>query len=102
MNRRADRGDDEGNADGQQGGRIIIVMKIEISSDSSSHNQTEMRVKMGIRAEELMKAALTGINRADGEKNKQAGSERTKGGGTAWASVDEVRSCARERRQRKQ
>ena len=49
-----------------------------------------------------MKAALTGINRADGEINKQAGSERTKGGGTAWASVDEVRSCARERRQRKQ
>ncbi len=39
---------------------------------------------------------------ADGEINKQAGSERTKDGGTAWASVDEVRSCARERRQRKQ
>jgi len=29
MNRRADRGDDEGSADGQQGGCINILMKIE-------------------------------------------------------------------------
>ena len=49
-----------------------------------------------------MKAALTGINRADGEINKQAGSERTKDGGAAWAAVDEVRSHAHEKRQRKQ
>ena len=48
MNRQADRGDDEGSVDGQQGGCIIMVMKIKISSDSSSHNQTEMKVKMGI------------------------------------------------------
>ena len=40
------------------------------------------------------------LYQAGGEINKQAGSERTNDGGTAWASVDEVGSRAHVKRRR--